>query len=241
MKIRFPAAAACFFALLFSVTAGFLGGLKSVFLDDTRYAAIMDRLNVYEDVGVSREEQLIVNRGLSDYLAGLRDDLYLAVTLDGRAVDTPFNERELKHLEDVKRLFQAGLRLRYVLAALALAALTAALLFSTKRERRRGVAAFLIALCAAAIVGAVVASGGVDFDAMFIAFHRLAFDNDLWLLNPATDALIRMLPEAFFEAMALDGLTAGVLRALCLSAVAALLMLLMPERKKRHDIRSNRP
>ena len=27
---------------------------------------------------------------------------------------------------------------------------------------------------------------------------RFFFDNDLWLLDPATDLMIRMLPEGFF-------------------------------------------
>ena len=39
-------------------------------------------------------------------------------------------------------------------------------------------------------------------DGLFRRFHGLLFTNDLWLLNPKTDLMIRMLPEQFFQAVA---------------------------------------
>lgn len=38
----------------------------------------------------------------------------------------------------------------------------------------------------------------VNFDAMFLLFHKIAFDNDDWLFNPATDPVINILPEEYF-------------------------------------------
>ena len=38
----------------------------------------------------------------------------------------------------------------------------------------------------------------VDFNAVFTLFHEIFFDNDLWLFDPATDYMIRMLPEGLF-------------------------------------------
>ena len=37
-----------------------------------------------------------------------------------------------------------------------------------------------------------------DFNKYFTLFHEVFFSNDLWLLDPSTDLLIRMLPEGFF-------------------------------------------
>ena len=37
-----------------------------------------------------------------------------------------------------------------------------------------------------------------DFDGLFVTFHRLAFTNDGWLLDPRTDLLIRLMPVNFF-------------------------------------------
>ena len=32
-----------------------------------------------------------------------------------------------------------------------------------------------------------------------MVFHHLFFDNDLWILDPAKDNLINLLPEGFFS------------------------------------------
>lgn len=38
----------------------------------------------------------------------------------------------------------------------------------------------------------------IDFDAMFVLFHELAFNNDAWLFSPVTDPIITVLPQEFF-------------------------------------------
>ena len=50
-------------------------------------------------------------------------------------------------------------------------------------------------LAAVAVLGIAVAR---DFNAVFTLFHEIFFDNDLWIFDPATDYMIRMLPEGFF-------------------------------------------
>ena len=37
-----------------------------------------------------------------------------------------------------------------------------------------------------------------DFSKYFIIFHKIFFTNDLWILDPATDLLINIVPEPFF-------------------------------------------
>ena len=44
---------------------------------------------------------------------------------------------------------------------------------------------------------ALIVSG--SFDRYFVIFHHLFFDNDLWILDPAKDNLINLLPEGFFS------------------------------------------
>lgn len=39
------------------------------------------------------------------------------------------------------------------------------------------------------------------FDRAFVLFHRLAFSNDYWIFDPATDPIINYLPETFFQNM----------------------------------------
>ena len=52
----------------------------------------------------------------------------------------------------------------------------------------------------------------IDFNSAFNFFHRILFTNDLWLLNPETDLLIRICPSSMFESMGLRiALRAGVI------------------------------
>ena len=55
------------------------------------------------------------------------------------------------------------------------------------------------------IAAGMAAWAAVDFDGFFIAFHRIAFTNDGWLLNPGTDMLIRLMPEEFFVSLGIRG------------------------------------
>jgi integral membrane protein (TIGR01906 family) len=55
----------------------------------------------------------------------------------------------------------------------------------------------------AGAVGTVLLIWGViDFDGLFTAFHRIAFTNDGWLLDPRTDLLIRLMPTELFIRLA---------------------------------------
>ena len=49
-----------------------------------------------------------------------------------------------------------------------------------------------------AVVTVVIVLAGIDFDSLFVQFHKAAFTNDLWLLDPQTDLLIRLMPIEFF-------------------------------------------
>ena len=46
-----------------------------------------------------------------------------------------------------------------------------------------------------AVIGATVA---LNWDWAFVTFHELAFNNDYWLFDPATDPVINILPDAYF-------------------------------------------
>ena len=58
----------------------------------------------------------------------------------------------------------------------------------------------LLAVLAAFLVWALA-----DFEGLFVTFHRVAFTNDGWLLNPGTDMLIRLMPVDFFISLGIRG------------------------------------
>ena len=82
--------------------------------------------------------------------------------------------------------------------------------------------------CGGVLTTAIVAGAGVialsGFDAAWNQLHAIAFSNDFWQLDPNSDHLIQMFPEAFwqrislilglvtlFEAVAVSGATATFL------------------------------
>lgn len=216
-------------ALIGAFFIGALTGLERVFLDPARYIALQDALDVYEDVGVSREEQALIDQDLVDYLRGDIDSLERRVTLRGEQVDCAFNERELSHMRDVRRLFEIGFAVRRALVVLTALLLITAALTGGRAGWSAAISAGLIALIGAAGALAVKLAG---FSRVFIAFHHLAFSNDLWLLDPATDAMIRMLPEEFFAGMAAQGAVNATLFALLFYALAAAVLVVSGKNRR---------
>ena len=53
-------------------------------------------------------------------------------------------------------------------------------------------------------IGLLVAAISTDFNRAFRTFHKLFFRNDMWLLDPDEDWVIRLLPEGFFLDMCIS-------------------------------------
>lgn len=184
------------------------------------YEREYEKYNVTAAVHMEMDDLLDVTDEMMAYLRGKRDDLHVMTVVDGQPREF-FNEREIAHMEDVRGLFLGAITLRRVCAAAAAACvvLMALLKADVKRLLPRTLCAGIgLFFLAAAAVGLLIAS---DFSRYFIVFHHIFFDNDLWILNPATDLLINIVPEPFFADTAFCigatfGLSALVLFAVCL-------------------------
>ena len=154
----------------------------------------------YNAAAVSRipeSELLRANRELLAYFtAADSGPLHIVVTNTNGEEGTLFNARETAHLADVRDLFQ---RLFTVQAlALALTLTMAVVLIATSSLRVLAQALLYGSSLMIALVGATGGLAALGFEQAWRQFHFLAFTNDLWLLNPATDHLIQMFPEPFW-------------------------------------------
>lgn len=104
-------------------------------------------------------------------------------------------------MAEVRDLFIGGLDLR--LGACAAAVLCILILIFLRADWRKIVPrSYWIVLAVIGVLLAVFAAAAViDFNAVFVGFHHIFFDNDLWLFDPAEDYMIRMLPEGLFADM----------------------------------------
>ncbi|MGN0991237.1 MAG: DUF1461 domain-containing protein [Candidatus Ventricola sp.] len=188
---------------------GALGtAVESIAGDEALYGA-QSRQAVMRANGFASEEEVSAYIGLdAAQQQAAAGELAAYVTGGADALPEMLNENERQHMRDVRALIAqvSGMSRAALTAAAALAVVTA--WTGAKLKRRRlprligGLAAVgLLALAALTAAGAL-ASGG--FAQMFTAMHGLLFDNDLWLMNPQTDVLIRMMPQTLFEQALLD-------------------------------------
>ena len=164
------------------------------------YEKEYEKYQVLADLEMEMPDVMEVTEEMMSYLRGNREDLVVHTIVDGKKQEF-FNDREKAHMVDVRNLFVGGLWLRR--GAVVLFLLTVGLILATKGDWKQVLPrTFLIGtgvIFAATIgLGALVST---NFNKYFTLFHEIFFDNDLWLLDPSTDLLIRLLPEGFFYDM----------------------------------------
>lgn len=172
----------------------------AMYADFNVYRTEYEKYDVLSELDMTMDDVMHVTREMMAYLRGEREVLSVVTTVEGREQDF-FNEQDRFHMGEVRDLFIGGLNLRW--GACAAAAICLIILLTTRADWKRILArSWHIVLAAAAVLimllGIAVA---VDFNAVFVEFHHIFFDNDLWLFDPAEDYMIRMLPEGLFSDM----------------------------------------
>lgn len=177
-----------------------LTGFQIAMYGDKEYGFFKKEYRKYqvaEQLSMTEEDLGKVTSYMMDYLIGKKETLSIKTQVDGRYQDF-FNHQDRLHMEDVQKLFLGGLRLRDICLLLSLAGMIwigfrekewKKILAIAYRNGARvfGVLAVLLALWCV-----------LDFSRVFVIFHKLFFRNDLWMFDPETDYMIRMLPEGFF-------------------------------------------
>ena len=155
-----------------------------------------------DDFGFTKEDRLhwapyalnyLVNSADISYLGDLKFD-------DGKPL---YNERELSHMQDVKRVTQGALKVWYISLALLLLLGLWAWRGNWMQSYRLGLMRggwLMVGL--AAVIGVVAVIGialNPDiFFSFFAGFHHLFFTGDSWLFL-FSDTLIRLFPIRFWR------------------------------------------
>lgn len=175
------------------------------------YEREYSKYNVLDDVKMEMEDVLHVTDEMMNYLIDKRSDLVIETKVDGQAREF-FNQREKLHMEDVKRLFLQGLLLRNIAVILTIVAIIGLVLLKTnlKSVLPRAFITAIIVVGILSVISAIYVSN--NFSEVFVQFHLIFFNNDLWILNPETDLMINILPEGFFfDTVKAIGATFGIL------------------------------
>ena len=166
------------------------------------YGWQFDRNDTANAISVEKDELLRVTSEMLDYMRGKRPDLDVVAKVGGVEREF-FNRREKDHMADVRGLFDVGFRLRNISFWLLVLII---LIMAFKKYR----VVYFIARCGREIITAfllltffIVVVIAVDFNRAFEFFHLVFFDNDLWILDPATDLLVNIVPTPFFISIAI--------------------------------------
>ena len=218
--------------LAFSVIAAVLISSFEIamYSDFSVYQKEYEKYDVLSELDMTMEDVMHVTREMMAYLRGDRETLSVVTTVEGEQQDF-FNEQDRFHMEEVRGLFIGGLNIR--IGACIIAVLCLIFLLASRVDLKKILPRSYHA--ALGISGAFVLLLGIasiiDFNAVFVQFHHIFFDNDLWIFDPAEDYMIRMLPEGLFYdfVMRIGGIFVIILLALFLIS-------LIPERfKKKKD------
>jgi integral membrane protein (TIGR01906 family) len=145
--------------------------------------------------GFSREDRLHWAPIALDYLLNHEGTAFLGDLRfeDGAPV---YNVRELRHMDDVKRVAQAALKVWE--GGLVFAAAVLAFLFLARKGREAWRALSIGSALAFVLMLALAVGLVVGFSVVFVGFHRVFFQGDTWLFL-YSDTLIRLFPERFWQ------------------------------------------
>jgi len=180
-----------------------LTDVQIVAYDRDYYRAEYIKYNIPEYIGMGMDNLMNSTEKLLLYLENKRADLDFKASF-AKGEKEFFSKRDKQHMVDVKELFLKGRALRdfsflYIIIFILF-------LFRKKpfKDRLRKFARFGIAIAIAGIIPVliIVVLMNIDFYKYFTVFHEIFFNNDLWLLDPATDRLVNIFPQDFFTDMA---------------------------------------
>jgi integral membrane protein (TIGR01906 family) len=114
-----------------------------------------------------------------------------------------YNDRELKHLADVRILVEKGMQILVVSGGLFLAG-CAFLFWKDRTALRKTIALAGISTILFWVI--LLSAVALLWNQAFVAFHQVFFSGSTWLF-PYSDTLIRLFPEAFWQ----DGFATAVI------------------------------
>ena len=183
-------------SLLFLEIAMLLAIIFVSSFDINFYKSEYQANNTAEYIGMSEDDLINSTTTLLDYIQDKRDDIVYKATVNGVEREV-FDERETYHMVDVKNLY---LNAHSVMRYLFIAGLVIFMFLHMRSvdwdniNKSFNVSLFIFV----GFLTAIILFCLVDFDAFWLQFHYLFFDNDLFLLDPNVSIMINMFPSSLF-------------------------------------------
>lgn len=169
--------------------------INMIAINENTYMNGYDKYDRTTATGIEREDLQIITENFIEYLFDKKDDMQLTLRVRGKSRDI-FNEKELKHMVDVKNLVGLG---KLVMSI----AIVLILLIGFYMYYKGHIKQYIQGMIIASTVSLMAIPLGYillpkDFFSLFNIFHEILFTNDLWILNEKTDILLQLHPLNFF-------------------------------------------
>ena len=162
------------------------------------YSYGFDKYDTAARTGIERAELIKAGKLFRDYFNNDQELLQMRVVQNG-VLRNLYNAKEIAHMVDVKDLVQGVFDTKIYLGIfLATFVGLGFLIYRLKWLRILGELIALGGMLTLALVVFVGLLSLIGFDKLFLAFHIISFDNNLWQLDPRRDMLLIMFPEGFF-------------------------------------------
>lgn len=149
------------------------------------YAFDIDYLNIANRIGIAKEVILKNYSILLNYLT-------IPWITELKMPNFPSSEKGLFHFFEVKKLFS----LDYII--LLFSGIGSILFVYYLKNRKEIWKLSRFFLWGSLLTPLLIIALFINFDTLFILFHKVSFNNDAWLFNASTDPIILALPETFF-------------------------------------------
>lgn len=142
-------------------------------------------LNIPDTTGLSKQIIMDNYNALIDYCSPFFKGDLIFPTLTS-------SNSGLQHFIEVKNIFI----MFYVLCPITLLILIGTVLY---KRKKRDYSYLLVSSITMIVLPLIVLIGSIiNFDTLFVIFHKIFFRNDYWLFDPVTDPIINLLPDTFF-------------------------------------------
>ena len=165
------------------------------------YTKTQTKHNVAQRMGLSEQELEEATTVALLYTKGYLNDLTYTVERNNESVDV-YSTQDKEHMIDVANLYRQAYKVMVAGAGVML--VLAIILFFKRKE----VNVFMFtdtmnrtSLYTLGGVGILAIFAYINFNTFWTYFHKVFFSNDLWLMDPATDALVNLFPEQLFSAL----------------------------------------
>lgn len=165
------------------------------------YEKEYEKYGVLDDLKMEMPDVMYVTKEMMSFLRGDRENLIVETTVDGEPREF-FTEDEISHMEDVKKLFVGGLKLRTAAVVIMIILAAAAFIMKLKLHKILPRAFQYTSITLIVLTGIVIGLFASDFDKYFVVFHEIFFSQGNWMFDPDVSLMINMLPEGFFADIA---------------------------------------